>query len=59
MWLRGLIITVVSLMETFMHNQMKELSFTWIEIGAVIYSIGLIVTLVGCALITWKMKRST
>ena len=58
MWLRGLIITVLSLMNTFMHNRYHELSLTWLEIGSVVYSIGLIITLVGCALITWKMKRN-
>jgi hypothetical protein len=32
--------------------------FTW-HIGAVISSIGLIVTVVGFALVTWKIKRNT
>lgn len=58
MWLKFLLITVLSIMGTFMHNQGHECYLTWLEIGTVVYSIGLIVTLVGCALITWKMKRS-
>jgi hypothetical protein len=59
MWLRGLIITVVSLMGTFMHNQENDLSLIWLGIGAVVYSIGLIITLVGYGLVIWKMKKNT
>ena len=60
-WLRYLIMTFVNLRETFMHDieKIHELSLIWFNIGTVVYSIGLIVTVFGFALVTWKMKRNT
>lgn len=53
--------TFVNLRETFMHDieKIHELSLIWFNIGTVVYSIGLIVTVFGFALVTWKMKRNT
>ncbi len=52
-------IFVICLRQVFMNDTKEMLEFAdrWFPLANVVSSIGIIVTVIGFALITWKMKR--